>query len=574
MRPENINTVCHRWIKEEINDESICIDATAGRGNDTLFLAQNAKKVYAFDIQEEAIASAREKTEGLDNITFLLDSHVAMDRYVSEKADCIVFNFGYLPKGDKGITTLSDTSRQAIEKATTAIEKCLFEAHGTDLFLALAYVPLCVDAGGEGLRKAWTDLFELRNQQKKRKFSRLITEDPKLFFTPFMRGGQCVRDSVTGEELDEKIKPDENGLALSPITKAQIEVGKALQTCDCMLITELPVSAWNHLPHVSPANLGFTYYFVQEKELSKRQFQASGITTELKYLKGSVKWVRSFEELSEGDRLDRLGVLRMDVDNLGALFQTGIPAESATLERYKQLSHKFDYFFSDYLYELQEEVAPDSSLIVYSGGDDLFIVGAWDFVIKLAKRIREDFRVYTKNNPRFSISGGIAIVENKFPIMKGAELSAQEEHSAKMHEVHGKEGVLTKNSLSFLGTPLNWDTEFPAVEQLKNDLLGMLKQGYLNKSFLGKVLKHAAMAKIGNHRVTNFKVYWMLTYDLSRMRKETKNADAAKIIGQCVKEVCKGGQTLGGVNLQTDYHPLELWCFACRWAELEYRTRN
>ena len=128
MRPENINTVCHRWIKEEINDESICIDATAGRGNDTLFLAQNAKKVYAFDIQEEAIASAREKTEGLDNITFLLDSHVAMDRYVSEKADCIVFNFGYLPKGDKGITTLSDTSRQAIEKAILLLNpgKCLF----------------------------------------------------------------------------------------------------------------------------------------------------------------------------------------------------------------------------------------------------------------------------------------------------------------------------------------------------------------------------------------------------------------------------------------------------------------
>jgi CRISPR-associated protein Csm1 len=87
-------------------------------------------------------------------------------------------------------------------------------------------------------------------------------------------------------------------------------------------------------------------------------------------------------------------------------------------------------------------------------------------------------------------------------------------------------------------------------------------------------MRHAASARIENHKITNVKVYWMITYDLSRMRKETGNSNARKMIDLCVKDVCNGGQTLNGTPIQTDYHPLELWSFACRWAELEYRTRN
>ena len=488
--------------------------------------------------------------------------------------DSVVYNSGgsfYL------VAPNTEQVKKTIDETAYNIEKSLFTAHETDLYLALAYEPLTADAlshrNGADLRKTWTDLFLSRNKQKKRKFSRLLVKEPETFFSPFMRGGECTRDSITGEELDDRIKPDKDGLALSPISWAQIEIGKALQTCNRMLVTELPINAWNELPHVSPANLGFTYYFVQEKELSLWQAKAPNVHAELVKLKGSAKWVRSFEELSEGTRLERLGVLRMDVDNLGTLFQSGIPAESATLERYRQLSHKFDYFFSDYLYDIQQEVAPDSSLVIYSGGDDLFIVGAWDSTIQLAKRIRDDFRIYTKHNPRFSISGGIAIVENKFPIMKGAELSAHEEHLAKTHKVHIADGIQDKNSLSFLGVPLNWDAEFPAVEQLKEDMLGMLKTQDLNKSFLGKVMKYAAAAHIRDHKITNYKVFWMIPYDLSRMRSECKNAEVVKLMNRCIKEVCQGGQTLNGVLLQTDYHPLELWCFACRWAELEYRTR-
>ncbi len=492
--------------------------------------------------------------------------------------DSVVYDSGgsfYLTAPD------TEETCKIIEEAALDIERCLFDAHGTDLYLALDYVKLPKDAllhkNGQDLRKVWTELFNRRRVQKNRKFSRLITSDSERFFTPTMHGSPYKRDSVTGEELYKGASEDSNGLYLSPITHDQIEVGKALQTNDCMLVTETPIKEWNDLTHVIPALLGFTYYFIKSFERMKWLAKAGNAKVEQETIKGTVKWVKTFEEICKGERLDRMGVLRMDVDNLGMLFQQGIPAESATLERYKSLSHKFAYFFSDYLHEIQREEAPDSSLVIYSGGDDVFIVGAWDHTIALAKRIREDFRIYTKGNPRFSISGGVAIVKDKFPIMKGAEESANEEHLAKEHKVNTTDGrELTKNSISFLHTPLNWDTEFRVVEDLKNNLLELLrlKKDALDKSFLSKVMIHATNAKIKNHRVTHFKTYWLLTYDLSRMCERTHNESVRTIINHCIKEVCKNDHTLDGNKIETNYHPLELWSFACRWAELEYRTRE
>jgi CRISPR-associated protein Csm1 len=267
--------------------------------------------------------------------------------------------------------------------------------------------------------------------------------------------------------------------------------------------------------------------------------------------------------------VSRLGVLRMDVDNLGHIFQKGILPHRATLSRYAALSRSFDYYFSGYLNTIWKEEDREHSLIIYSGGDDVFIVGSWDASICLAERIREDFRCFTCGNPAFSISGGIAILPPKYPIMKGADESAGEEKAAKQHTVGG----IAKNSLSFMDTPLNWDEEFPPVKKLKDRIVTLTKSGELSKSFISKLSAHAENAAIKGHKIKNVKTYWMLTYDLSRM-KERKGAEANQLIDQCIKEVCGNKATLNGELIHTEYHPLKLWAFAARWAELEMRTNN
>ena len=97
--------IIKRIIEENVKEGDICIDATAGRGNDTAFLASLVGEnghVTAFDIQQDAVNSTKALLEekGLtDRADVLLKSHSEMDELFEEgTVSCITFNFGWLPK--------------------------------------------------------------------------------------------------------------------------------------------------------------------------------------------------------------------------------------------------------------------------------------------------------------------------------------------------------------------------------------------------------------------------------------------------------------------------------------------
>ena len=115
--------IIHRVISEKVQPGDICIDATAGRGNDPLFLAKlvgETGHVTAFDIQQDAVDSTKEllAANGMsDRADVLLKSHSEMDEVAEENTvSCITFNFGWLPKGDPNVFTNKSTSIPAIEK--------------------------------------------------------------------------------------------------------------------------------------------------------------------------------------------------------------------------------------------------------------------------------------------------------------------------------------------------------------------------------------------------------------------------------------------------------------------------
>lgn len=111
-----------RIIKDKANKELNAIDMTCGRGNDTLFLSTLFKKVYSFDVQEEAINSSRELTKDKQNIDYILDNHKNVDKYVKDKVGLVIYNLGYLPKGDKNITTCAFDVIESLEKVTNLLE--------------------------------------------------------------------------------------------------------------------------------------------------------------------------------------------------------------------------------------------------------------------------------------------------------------------------------------------------------------------------------------------------------------------------------------------------------------------
>ena len=114
-------------LLERMGEDGTFVDFTMGNGHDTLYFAQYLTKghVYAFDIQAQAVENTRRLLEEygvLDRVTLIHDSHSNVDQYVTEQIDAGVFNLGYLPGGDKTVTTLSDTTLQALEKAVNMLK--------------------------------------------------------------------------------------------------------------------------------------------------------------------------------------------------------------------------------------------------------------------------------------------------------------------------------------------------------------------------------------------------------------------------------------------------------------------
>lgn len=104
------------WLREVIAEGDVVIDATAGNGYDTLFLAElvgDRGKVLAFDVQAAAIDSARERVEKSGfggRVDFFLKSHAEMAMHADEgSVAAVMFNLGYLPGADHGIATGGDT---------------------------------------------------------------------------------------------------------------------------------------------------------------------------------------------------------------------------------------------------------------------------------------------------------------------------------------------------------------------------------------------------------------------------------------------------------------------------------
>ncbi|WP_297467618.1 type III-A CRISPR-associated protein Cas10/Csm1 [Thermococcus sp.] len=150
--------------------------------------------------------------------------------------------------------------------------------------------------------------------------------------------------------------------------------------------------------------------------------------------------IADFDELAgKATGTKRLGVLKGDVDNLGLFFlDMDSPSKLATASRF------MDYFFKAYLNEIIEgkfeysmgEIPslrdwpekPDI-VVVYAGGDDFFIVGAWDQVFELAFRIRKAFGAYTGNG--MTLSAALGYFHPKTPIYRMAGVVSERIEMAK-----------------------------------------------------------------------------------------------------------------------------------------------
>ena len=107
--------LAHIMLKSYIKPNMHIVDATCGNGHDTLFIAECLNKtgtIDAYDIQIEAINKTKELTSNYNNINFYNLSHEFLN---PKGVDAAVFNLGYLPGGNKKITTTVLSTMKALE---------------------------------------------------------------------------------------------------------------------------------------------------------------------------------------------------------------------------------------------------------------------------------------------------------------------------------------------------------------------------------------------------------------------------------------------------------------------------
>lgn len=142
MKLRNARYLSRDLIADLVRPGDAVIDATAGNGHDTLYLAQCVGpqgRVYAFDVQEAALRSTRSRLaeNGVDDgrVHLILDSHENLGQYVDEPIRLALFNLGWLPSGDHALTTRVPSTLTAVRAAMERlapggmVSVCVYPGH-------------------------------------------------------------------------------------------------------------------------------------------------------------------------------------------------------------------------------------------------------------------------------------------------------------------------------------------------------------------------------------------------------------------------------------------------------------
>lgn len=391
----------------------------------------------------------------------------------------------------------SEETVQLLEKAFHGVNDRLLALYGTRLYVAAGWVPVCAeelmgkttDEDSVFYRVSRKVAEKKRGRYSQSQIKQMIAENSPLnFMEPGMREcGLChhsLKESLLsnymaerGEEGEKlKVCPQCNGMYY--LGKMMIDRNPEKEATFFVVLNQeepnsilLPAPFHNQWLKAVTSEEGNEYMKggIIERVYSKNDSTTSEmIATRL--------WVGDYAARENGKILDfadlaeqaggkgkkgirRLGVLRADVDWLGAVFMAGLPGVYGTLSRYASLSRYLSMFFAGIIshicykelpegqkpfYLFHEKEGERAVHIVYSGGDDIFLVGAWDDLLEMSVDLRKAFRTYT--NGQLSFSAGLGFFSPSYPVIRMASDTGKMEDGAK------KKDESVKDSIALFGT--------------------------------------------------------------------------------------------------------------------------
>lgn len=447
-----------------------------------------------------------------------------VSRYVLRQLDLPATNLIYVGGGH--FYLLGPASAvEALPGIRQKLDNLLLKYHDGALYLAVGHALLSARDFTEGrFAEKWIEVGQSTSRAKRRRFGDLPSSVlDEAVFSPRGHGGNEEQEcqvchsehldvkSETFEETDEAVRKCRLCTSLE-------ELGRLLGQSDLILLADVePQQTPNQNWEALLLELGLTVGLKNSREWNKppsRKIQrgmllgmsslpdggeVNLITQELGAALSA--WFRptinvtpmasrhrvaTFSDLQDvAQGLKRLGILRMDVDDLGQLFASKLKdSQHASLAHAAAMSSALALFFEGWVGVLCKRLskpreAGEDTLIeplytVYSGGDDLFIVGAWDVLPELAQQIAEDLTRYTHG--KVHASAGITLHAGKYPLYQ----AATEAHDA----LEAAKDVPGKNAITFLDQSVSW-TEWPEVVGLKDRLVSLI-----NDLSVGRALLH------------------------------------------------------------------------------------
>ena len=235
--------------------------------------------------------------------------------------------------------------------------------------------------------------------------------------------------------------------------------------------------------------------------------------------------VEEFSELADescggGDvGVKALMALKGDVDNMGVFLKN---KEINSFAKFNFISRLIDYFFSVKVSKMMEK---KNIYTVFAGGDDLFIIGAWDEVITLSKEIRKEFMKFCESDiSGLSISMGLIMTKPSKPISFVADISEKALEKAK--EVDGKDAI------SLFGETVKWDkySDEDNAQYFLEELEYFDKNYYeINTGFLYRLLEFIKMSKESKNNPLQTIWKSKLAYSFNRNVLEKVKNDETKL---------------------------------------------
>lgn len=400
------------------------------------------------------------------------------------------------------------------------INKVLYELHNGKLAAIIVYTPISyLDFLGENFSVVLEKHSRRVAIEKKRKFHNIIDTD---FLEVFETGGEFKGCEICGEEIDKKLNKCQLCESYEQLSD-MVKKAKYLQIVKSKA-QRIVKNNWQAFFKY----LGYDINFTEQKPTGGYVFKINDVDFIREDICGykfepfytPEGTLEDIAKKSEG--FEKYGALRMDVDNLSRIFIDGL--KNKTISRISMLSYMLQLFFSVQIRNIVEKNEfKDKSLIVYSGGDDLFILGCWSILPRLAQIIYEHFKKFTCEHPDINLSGGIFIApSSKFPVYYAAIQAGKAEDLAKQCE--------GKNRITFIDVPIEW-SKLKEVEKVKDLIVELLKEYKVPRSLLTILYSGCEEQELLKEKKVSVVRIWRLLYAFKRLAERvfTKEKQQEKL---------------------------------------------